>query len=756
MLDYWASNRLNTKLKALNKGLNIDQVMAEKAIVNTMHYPNGNDDSPVSTPKTFTVTISDESQENIPVSPAQTDTEMPTSDQSPVPVTRQQSISNSAPLTNIPTTKSSTDNGVTNGGQGSQGSSTWPTATMNLFGVSAPNPFNPRSSPKYAHASNNNLLGELQNAQQTLPKTTWPPKSGTIFNFFQLPSPSPQPNRTFENEFRLKNTDVGPQPMAPTQEAPGQLDPKPSHILRPDAQPFTPHPTSMDRSHKPPPKKRANNAATPETNHPNFIAQLKDALQAPEILDLLVAKNSYPNTQSSVSTQEMQNKIENLTKDYENLWIQHQKLLTTVDQINQRIRMSSLKINDVPEQLGENTVHLALDIINTMGIPLTIEYINKCQRIGPRRTNKIRPILIELSSQYLRKQVFLNKSNLYNTVYRGAFITEDLTPDRSNLLFQARNMKRNGRIESCWSKEGEVYIQIQEGGRETRLRNLDDLKANFHGSDSNHNLRNHQDWQSNNRGRGPRVQNRPTSREPRLPNQPWNPIQQSQQPHNHLQHGSIQPIQGSYQQSKQSSSNTYLPMGPFPSSNQGRHSSIPASYQMQQPSSNVPPSVGSTTSTSQVTQCSMLPPTSSLPKNIGGSMLPPTSGFQRNSGGGDLSTQLKSNKPPITPPEKRLTRDLRFAGNPSNLQHRSNGSTSHDPRLSHVFPTVFPPKPALPPRPQRRYQRPRKKNLPDPGPKITNSEYRQKCVELAASMTNPGGWRQNLAHKDRTDDSESF
>ena len=48
--------------------------------------------------------------------------------------------------------------------------------------------------------------------------------------------------------------------------------------------------------------------------------------------------------------------------------------------------------------------------------------------------------------------------------YEGqVFINEDLTAFRSNLLYQARQLKKDKQIEDCWSWDGNILIKNRAG-----------------------------------------------------------------------------------------------------------------------------------------------------------------------------------------------------------------------------------------------------------------------------------------------------
>ena len=95
--------------------------------------------------------------------------------------------------------------------------------------------------------------------------------------------------------------------------------------------------------------------------------------------------------------------------------------------------------------------------INNIYIYIYI-YIYRCHRVGKRSRDKERQILCKFKSYKPRSVVFSAKKS----AQAGVFISEDLTAKKSNLLYKARILRREGKIKQCWSYNGRIYIKMKD------------------------------------------------------------------------------------------------------------------------------------------------------------------------------------------------------------------------------------------------------------------------------------------------------
>ena len=153
------------------------------------------------------------------------------------------------------------------------------------------------------------------------------------------------------------------------------------------------------------------------------------------------------------------------------------KLENRLDDLEQYSRRNSLRISGVTESGSEDITDKVTSLFNDkmkLSPPVTPDMIDRVHRVGPKKEDRPRAILIKFATYRTRNHVFRSRWNLKQPhqdnlnvggevateqIKKQIFINEDLTRARSNLLFQARQLKKNGRIQDCWSWDGTILIK---------------------------------------------------------------------------------------------------------------------------------------------------------------------------------------------------------------------------------------------------------------------------------------------------------
>ena len=147
------------------------------------------------------------------------------------------------------------------------------------------------------------------------------------------------------------------------------------------------------------------------------------------------------------------------------------ELESGMDQLEQ-YRRNSVRISGIKEANSEDIVDKTMTLFNdTMNVDITHDQIDRIHRVGRKNENKPRSILVKFATYRARDKVMRNRKVLKNisensTAYQyegQVFINEDLTAFRSNLLYQARQLKKDKQIEDCWSWDGNILIKNRAG-----------------------------------------------------------------------------------------------------------------------------------------------------------------------------------------------------------------------------------------------------------------------------------------------------
>lgn len=167
----------------------------------------------------------------------------------------------------------------------------------------------------------------------------------------------------------------------------------------------------------------------------------------------------------------LQIRIDTLELDNKALKDQNTKLLDRVVELEsssesaeQYSRRNCLRLSGVPESLGEDPDQLVMDVSDAVGAGLSIQEIDRCHRIGRRRPDgKPRQIIVKFATYRSRQKLYSNRTRLRTSDHKGVFVNEDLTRNRSELLFQARQLVKSRKLLGAWSTDGSVLVKVNDG-----------------------------------------------------------------------------------------------------------------------------------------------------------------------------------------------------------------------------------------------------------------------------------------------------
>ncbi|CAH2083328.1 unnamed protein product [Euphydryas editha] len=131
------------------------------------------------------------------------------------------------------------------------------------------------------------------------------------------------------------------------------------------------------------------------------------------------------------------------------------------DHFEMRSRRKMLLVHGIPENKKEDTVsivnqtfhdHLKIDKVSN-------DSLSRCYRIGIKKSDQPRPILLKFRDLALRNQIWFGKTGFKNT---GITVSEFLTKYRHEAFLMAR--QRFG-IKKCWTQNGIIIIVGPDGKR---------------------------------------------------------------------------------------------------------------------------------------------------------------------------------------------------------------------------------------------------------------------------------------------------
>ena len=145
-------------------------------------------------------------------------------------------------------------------------------------------------------------------------------------------------------------------------------------------------------------------------------------------------------------------------------------LVDSINDLEQYSRRNCLLIHGVEEKDRENTDKLALDVFNNnLEINTTVNDICRSHRIGKKRPNKTRPIIVKFLSYRSRKQVFGNKRKLKGS---SISVSESLTKTNYDLFRKTQDSLGKSNV---WTFDGRICFKTEDDDKIRYIYKEEDL-----------------------------------------------------------------------------------------------------------------------------------------------------------------------------------------------------------------------------------------------------------------------------------------
>ena len=159
-----------------------------------------------------------------------------------------------------------------------------------------------------------------------------------------------------------------------------------------------------------------------------------------------------------------------------------------LNDLEQYSRRLCLNISGIPEGgVNEVTDRLVIDTAKMAGVTVAPHDIDTSHRIGVARPGTNRTIIVRFNSFKTRQEVYnarreLRKprpvpgSSVSTETASKVFLSDNLTRANQFLLYQARQLKKAGKIFAAWSDVGRLKIRVTNNGPTKIIKSQDDLE----------------------------------------------------------------------------------------------------------------------------------------------------------------------------------------------------------------------------------------------------------------------------------------
>ena len=162
----------------------------------------------------------------------------------------------------------------------------------------------------------------------------------------------------------------------------------------------------------------------------------------------------------------LHSKIASLEQENLDLKKRVEKLELSADNAEQYSRRNCLWISCVPENNDEVTNNIVLDLATAIDADIKVEDIDRSHRLGKPKSQdssdvtptRPRDIIVKFSTYRAMQKVYKARARTKQRGYKGIFINEDLTKNRSLLLYEARRRFKSKQLQGAWSSDGTILI----------------------------------------------------------------------------------------------------------------------------------------------------------------------------------------------------------------------------------------------------------------------------------------------------------
>ncbi|KAK9674887.1 hypothetical protein QE152_g40787 [Popillia japonica] len=175
------------------------------------------------------------------------------------------------------------------------------------------------------------------------------------------------------------------------------------------------------------------------------------------------------NSISTIIAEKLEQKIENITKAYEQKVSQLEEKLNiaykTIDSLEQYSRRNSLRIYGLPMTTNENSDEAVIQFCKEkLQVEVKKEMIDCSHRLG-KEENRSKPLLVKFVNKNIKQEIYRKKSRLKGS---KIVIREDLTHKNIQLMKNVRD-----KFTTAWTNNCNIFTKVN--GKIYKINNASDI-----------------------------------------------------------------------------------------------------------------------------------------------------------------------------------------------------------------------------------------------------------------------------------------
>ena len=173
-----------------------------------------------------------------------------------------------------------------------------------------------------------------------------------------------------------------------------------------------------------------------------------------------------------LENRKMNRKVERCEYKISNIKTKHlRELRVKLDDVEQKFYEKDVQLVGLPE-LPENECNEEEEVKaivklakEKMGITIKESGIEKLHRLGKRKANKHRDVVVRFRSSATRSKFYQNRQKTANHSDPGSsiFVNDHLTEYRRNVFYAVRQLVKKKEVFAGWSQQGNILIRRNEG-----------------------------------------------------------------------------------------------------------------------------------------------------------------------------------------------------------------------------------------------------------------------------------------------------
>lgn len=157
------------------------------------------------------------------------------------------------------------------------------------------------------------------------------------------------------------------------------------------------------------------------------------------------------------------------------------KLEARVEEMEMREKQNNMRISGLDEtSAGEEKTPQVIHtfIQDHLRVNLGPNDIAQAYRVGKQEDGKPRTVLVKFERETVKRKVYVARTKLKNTIYKNSvYFNEDLTQDKANLFYEARQLVRKKHFFQAWTFNGHVFAKCTVSGRPHKLTSVEQMKS---------------------------------------------------------------------------------------------------------------------------------------------------------------------------------------------------------------------------------------------------------------------------------------